>query len=490
MPSSQMHSPESTFTRPLEQSTAYTEERRRYWEDYAVAASKWAGHRRYYQSRLAEIYKLSVPPGMRILELGCGEGDLLAKLEPAYGYGIDLSSRLIGNARSKYPGLHFETGDANRLQLEGEFDFVICSDLLNDLWDVQAVFEQVAGHCHPGTRILINSYSRLWEGPRHFAESLGLAKPQLSQNWLTVEDIQNLLTLAGFELIRTSAEIMCPVRVPLVDTFCNRYLVKVWPFRWLGLTNFIVARPLPAISNSPEPVITVVVPARNEAGNIPAILDRIPSMGARTELIFVEGNSSDGTYERIEQEIASRPGCDAKLYKQTGRGKGDAVRLGFERSSGDLLMILDADLTVPPEDLPRFYEAWRTGRGDFINGVRLVYPMEDKAMRFFNLLGNKFFSLAFSWLLSQSVKDSLCGTKVLSRAHYQTIAANRAYFGEIDPFGDFDLLFGAARYNLKILGLPIRYRERKYGETNIQRWKHGVVLLRMVMLASRRIRFV
>jgi 2-polyprenyl-3-methyl-5-hydroxy-6-metoxy-1,4-benzoquinol methylase len=485
-----MHSPESTFTRPSEQSAAYTEERKRYWEEYAATASKWAAHRRYYQSRLAEIYKLSVPPGMRILELGCGEGDLLAKLEPAYGYGIDLSSQLIGKARSKYPGLHFETADAGDLQLEGEFDFIICSDLLNDLWDVQTVFEQIAGHCHPATRILINCYSRLWEGPRRLAESLGLAKPQLSQNWLTVEDIENLLTLAGFEMIRTSAEILCPVRLPLVDTLCNRYLVKVWPFRWLGLTNFIVARPLPAAGASPEPIVTVVVPARNEAGNIAAILDRVPAMGAGTELIFVEGNSSDGTYERIEQEIAARPGCTARLYKQTGRGKGDAVRLGFERSSGDLLMILDADLTVPPEDLPRFYEAWRLGRGDFINGVRLVYPMEQKAMRFFNLLGNKFFSLAFTWLLSQSVKDSLCGTKVLSRTHYQTIAANRAYFGEIDPFGDFDLLFGAARYNLKILGLPIRYRERKYGETNIQRWKHGVLLLRMVLLASRRIRFV
>jgi SAM-dependent methyltransferase len=485
-----MHSPESTFVRPSEQSAAYTDERRRYWEDYARTASKWAAIRNYYQRRLAEIYKLSVPPGMRVLELGCGDGELLAKLQPAYGYGIDLSSQLIDRARSKFPGLHFETGDAGSLQCEGEFDFILCSDLLNDLWDVQTVFEQIARHCHPGTRVLINCYSRLWEGPRHLAERLGLAKPQLSQNWLTVEDIANLLTLGGFELVRTSSEIMCPVRLPLLDTFCNRYLVKIWPFRWFGLTNFVVARPVPAYPASPEPLVTVVVPARNEAGNIPAILDRVPSMGAGTELIFVEGNSSDQTYERIEQEIAARPGCTAKLYKQTGRGKGDAVRLGFERAAGDLLMILDADLTVPPEDLPRFYEAWRTGRGDFINGVRLVYPMEDKAMRFFNLLGNKFFSLAFTWLLSQSVKDSLCGTKVLSKTHYQVIAENRAYFGEIDPFGDFDLLFGAARYNLKILDLPIRYRERKYGETNIQRWKHGVLLLRMVVLASRRIRFV
>jgi 2-polyprenyl-3-methyl-5-hydroxy-6-metoxy-1,4-benzoquinol methylase len=119
------------------------------------AASKWAGIRRYYQSRLAEIYKLSVLPGMRILELGCGDGDLLARLEPAYGSGIDLSTQLIDKARSKYPRLHFETADASDLQLEGEFDFIICSDLLNDLWDAQSVFEQIAGHCHPATRILM-----------------------------------------------------------------------------------------------------------------------------------------------------------------------------------------------------------------------------------------------------------------------------------------------------------------------------------------------
>jgi SAM-dependent methyltransferase len=490
MSSSQMRSVESTFVKPLGQSEAYTREREEYWEEYAQTASKWVRLRSYYQRRLAEIYKLSVPPGMRVLELGCGNGGLLAKLDPAYGYGVDLSARLIEQARGNYPGLHFDVGDASALNLEGEFDFIICSDLLNDLWDVQCLFEKVSGNCHPRTRVLINCYSRVWEGPRRLAERLWLAKPQLSQNWLTVEDISNLLTLSGFEMIRASAEIMWPFRLPLLGSLFNRYLVKVWPFRLLGITNFIVARPVPKLNLSPKPFVTVVVPARNEAGNIAAILDRVPEMGAGTELIFVEGNSSDGTYERIEQEIAARPGCTAKLYKQTGRGKGDAVRLGFERSSGDLLMILDADLTVPPEDLPRFYDAWYFGRGDFINGVRLVYPMEDKAMRFLNLLGNKFFSVAFTWLLSQSVKDSLCGTKVLSRSHYEIIAANRAYFGEIDPFGDFDLLFGAARYNLKILGLPIRYRERKYGETNIQRWKHGLLLLRMVLLASRRIRFV
>ncbi|HEY4980037.1 MAG TPA: glycosyltransferase family 2 protein, partial [Candidatus Acidoferrum sp.] len=236
--------------------------------------------------------------------------------------------------------------------------------------------------------------------------------------------------------------------------------------------------------------VSVVVAARNEAGNIPAIFDRVPYMGSGTELIFVEGNSSDNTFEAIQSEIARRPDVDARLFKQPGKGKGDAVRTGFQHATGELLMILDADMTVPPEDLPRFYEAWHSGKADFVNGVRLVYPMENRAMRFFNLLGNRFFSLVFTWLLNQNIQDTLCGTKVLSKHNYEFIAANRSYFGDFDPFGDFDLLFGAAKYNLKIVDLPIRYAERTYGDTNIQRWRHGVILLRMAFLAMRRIKFV
>jgi len=283
---------------------------------------------------------------------------------------------------------------------------------------------------------------------------------------------------------------MWPFRTPLIDTLCNRYLVKLWPFRHFGITNFIVGRPKPKAPEGPEPIVTVVVAARNESGNIAAIFDRVPAMGGGTELIFVEGNSKDDTYECIAREMEKRQRPLTRLFKQPGKGKGDAVRMGFANASGELLMILDADLTVPPEDLPRFYEAWRFGHGEFVNGVRLVYPMNEGAMRFFNLLGNKFFSLVFSWLLSQSIKDTLCGTKVLSKKDYDMIVANRAYFGDFDPFGDFDLIFGAARLNRKIVDLPIRYRERTYGETNIQRWSHGWLLLRMVVFAMRRIKFV
>jgi ubiquinone/menaquinone biosynthesis C-methylase UbiE len=469
---------------------SYQEKRRRFWDEFAQTLDRWEGIRRYYQTRLTSVYSFLIPPGMRVLELGCGQGDLLAALRPSRGVGVDFSERMVDRASARHPQLTFLHADVHDFLLHEKFDFIIFSDLVNDIWDVQQMLQLVAQHSLPSTRVVLNSYSRLWEFPRKLAERLHLAKPQLTQNWLTREDLENLLYLSGFETIRGFSEIIWPLRTPGFDTLCNRYLAKLGLFSWMGITNFLVARPQRETLEEREPVVSVIVPARNEAGNIKRIFEETPSLGAGTELIFVEGHSRDNTYEAIEREIASQPERCAKLFRQTGMGKGDAVRLGFAEASGELLMILDADLTVPPEDLRRFYEAWRGGKGEFVNGVRLVYPMQDRAMRFFNFLGNKFFSLAFTWLLGQSVKDTLCGTKVLSKQHYEMIAANRSYFGEFDPFGDFDLLFGAAKYNLKIADLPVRYRERTYGTTNIQRWTHGWLLLRMVVQAMARIKFV
>jgi glycosyltransferase involved in cell wall biosynthesis len=334
-------------------------------------------------------------------------------------------------------------------------------------------------------------YSRLWEQPLAIAQWLGLGKPELYQNWLTVQDVVGLLELADFEVIRHWEEILWPLPTPLLATLANRYLVKLCPFKLFALTNFIVAKLRPQrLPQGQEQLVSVIIPARNEAGNIPAIFERIPKLGRETELVFIEGHSTDDTYAAIAKAIADHPERRCQLFQQAGSGKGDAVRLGFAHANGDVLMILDADLTVPPEDLPRFYEVLRSGKGEFVNGVRLIYPMEKEAMRFFNLVGNKFFSLAFSWMLGQPIKDTLCGTKALWRSDYERIRANRSYFGDFDPFGDFDLLFGAAKLNLKIVEIPVRYRERTYGATNIQRWKHGWLLLKMVLFAARRIKFV
>jgi SAM-dependent methyltransferase len=477
----------------------YQQARLAHWNAVAQQLDTWTGWGGYYHQRLTQIYKFLVAPGQRVIEIGCARGDLLAAVKPAIGVGVDFSGEMIRRAVQRHPELRFIEADAYKLDLDEKFDTIILSDLINDLWDVQTVFQQIAKLATPHTRVIINSYSRLWEPPLAVAERLGLAKPNLYQNWLTVEDIVGLLNLADFEVIRCWPEILWPLPTPLLDMFLNRFVAKVWPFKYLNLTNFIVARPRPRLETlakgpklealAKEPLVSVVVPARNEAGNIEQIFARVPDMGRETELVFVEGHSQDDTYTAIEQAIAAHPERRCKLFRQTGVGKGDAVRLGFDQASGDILMILDADLTVPPEDLPRFYEVLRSGKGEFVNGVRLVYPMEKEAMRFANLLGNKFFSLAFSWLLGQPIKDTLCGTKVLWKTDYELIAANRSYFGDFDPFGDFDLLFGCAKHNLKIVDLPIRYRERTYGDTNIQRWQHGWLLLRMVLFAAGRIKF-
>jgi len=469
----------------------YRQERVAHWDGIA-RADGWGGLGGAYHRRLERVYRFLVPPGLKVLEVGCGTGDLLAALKPSVGVGVDFSGEMVRRAAARHPGLRFLEADAHDVSLLNEtFDVVVLSDLINDAWDVQRLLAAIVPLTHPRTRIVVNFYNRLWELPLALAQSLGLAKRTLYQNWLTVSDVKNLLRLAGFQTVRHWEEVLLPLPIPLLAPLFNRILVKLWPFRYLALSNFLVARPEPqAISAGAEPVVSVVVPARNEEGNIPAILDRIPQMGAGTEILFVEGHSKDDTWSAIQREVAARPHLRCKAFQQTGQGKGDAVRLGFNEASGDVLMILDADLTVPPEDLPRFYDVLRTGEGEFVNGVRLVYPMEKEAMRFANLLGNKFFSLAFSWLLGQPIKDTLCGTKVLRRADYERLAANRAYFGDFDPFGDFDLLFGAAKLTLEMVEVPVRYRERTYGTTNIERWKHGLLLLKMCVFAAGRIKFI
>jgi len=469
---------------------AYAAARRAHWDAIARASDRRRTGVGYHR-RLRQVYRFLVPTGKRVLEVGCGRGELLSAVEPADGVGIDFSPEMIERARRDHPAMKFVLADGHHPpELGAPFDVILLSDLFHDLWDVQGLLQALKPYCHRRTRLVANFYSRLWELPLRAAASLGLASTVLRQNWLTVHDVLNLMRLAELRTVRCWNEVLLPVRAPGLEPLCNRVLARFWPLNHLALANFLVARPLSAPAHRPVPRVSVVVPARNEAGNVPAIFDRVPVLGAGTELIFVEGHSSDDTYEVIAHEIAARPQAAASLYRQTGKGKGDAVRLGFARATGDVLMILDADLTVPPEDLPRFLAVLESGEGEFVNGVRLVYPMHERAMRFANLIGNKCFSLTFTWLLGQTIKDTLCGTKVLHRESYEAIAAGRSYFGDFDPFGDFDLLFGAAKSNLEIVELPIRYRERTYGTTNIQRWRHGWLLLKMCAFAAGRLRFV
>lgn len=453
-------------------------ERVAHWSALADRVERRSPFSRAYHRRLREVYRHVVPPGLRVLELGCAEGDLLAALEPSAGVGVDFCPAMLERARRRHPHLSFVEADAHDLELAGPFDVVVLSDLVNDLYDVQTVLERLPALCHARTRVVLNAYSRVWQAPLALAQALRLADPRPTQSWLTPDDLQNLLTLTGFEVLQRFTEVLLPAPVPGLSFLANRVLVKLWPFSELAVTNVVVARPV--ARERPAARVSVVVPARNEAGNIEAVFQRTPELGAGTEFVFVEGHSTDGTYEEIERAIGRHPERSAVLLRQTGAGKGDAVRAGFAAATGEILLILDADLTVAPEDLPRFVAALRSGRAELVNGVRLVYPMGDEAMRPLNFLGNKAFSLAFTWILGQPIKDTLCGTKGLYREDYERIAAARAAFGKLDPFGDFDLLFGAARLRLKIVEVPVRYGGRTYGSTNIRRFAHGTLLFRML----------
>ncbi len=452
-----------------------------FFDRFAENEPRWRRRNRTYYRLLEAICRFLIPEGASVLEIGSGSGDLLAALRPSRGVGVDVSGGMVELARSRHPELEFVQHAGERFNRDEQFDYVFLGDLVPFAFDLQALLHNVRRMSHDRTRVVIHSYSQLWRPLIRFAELLRLKPRKPIHNWVTPDDLRNLLELADFEVISTSRRIVFPLHVPLLSTFLNGFLANIWPFSHLSLTWWMVARPQPAKAR--ELSTSIVVPCRNERGMIAEIIQRTPELGPESELIFVEGGSTDGTREEIERQIAAQPTRAISLYVQTGTGKGDAVRLGFARAKNELLLILDADLTVAPEDLPKFYRAVADGRADFANGSRLVYDVE-------HMLGNKFFAAVFSTVLRQHLKDTLCGTKALRRDDYEAIDRSRSYFGDFDPFGDFDLLLGAGRLGLKIVDVPIRYHARRYGTTNISRFRHGVALLQMATFAYWKFRVV
>ncbi|BAU09853.1 methyltransferase domain family protein [Leptolyngbya sp. NIES-3755] len=513
-------SPESSYK------NAFKAQVRSYFDRIALDLDAWNQRNRYYYQDLDRFHRFFIPQGSRVLEIGCGTGTLLAALDPEIGVGIDFSRSMIDLAQAKYPHLQFYCLDAETLTPEDlpetQFDFIVLSGVLGHLSDVQQVLANLQPFCHSRTRLILTFHNFLWQPLLHFAEKIGQRRPQPPQSWLSMDDLLNLLQITGYLPLRSSRRFLCPKRIPLIAPFFNRVLAHLPIVNHFCLTNCIVAKPqrLPSppaplpegeggqisgslslrerarvraatdLNEAPEYSCSVIIPARNEAGNIRGAIERLPQLGSHTEVIFVEGHSHDDTWNEIQRIVQEgHPKFTIKAFQQTGKGKADAVRLGFAEATGDILMILDADLTVQPEDLPHFYEVISSDRGEFVNGSRLVYPRSGKAMPWLNNWANKFFSLMFSFLLGQSIKDTLCGTKVLRRSDYEKIAAGRSYFGDFDPFGDFDLLFGATKLGLHLVDVPVRYQPRTYGESNIAHVREGLILLKMCIYASRKIKF-
>lgn len=454
--------------------------------------ARWLERNNFYYEEHYRYLRFLISENLRVLDIGCGLGDQLAALKPARGVGIDISPDLINIARERHPELEFVVGDvedpAGLEKLEGPFDVIVISDTIGYFDDCESTLRRLRKLTTPDTRIVISYFSRYWEPVLVAAELFGLKMRQPQLNWLSTDDIANLLHLADYDIVKRDWRQLIPKYLLGIGPLVNRFIGTLPFVRRLCLRNYLVARRTPPPERE-DLSVSVLVPCRNEKGNIEDAVKRIPRFADEMEILYVEGNSSDGTFEECERVRDAYAGeWNIRVARQDGKGKGDAVRKGFDMATGEVLMILDADLTMPPEDLPKFYDALVSGKGEFINGSRLVYPMEQDAMRFLNWVANQVFSWLFSWLLNQRFSDTLCGTKVLRKRHYDQIAANRSYFGEFDPFGDFDLIFGASKLNLKVAEVPIRYASRTYGETQISRFSHGLLLIRMVMFAFFRLK--
>lgn len=463
---------------------------RELFERLGPERDRWIRRNAYYYEEDRRFLRFLIPESLSILEIGSGTGQLLAALRPQRGVGIEFSATMIDGARRAYPHLEFVLGDAEDpdilAQIEGPFDIVIFDDTFGLLDDCQIFLACLKKRLSANCRVVIAHHNHLWEPGLRLGEMLGLKMPQVGNSWLSDHDVQNLLQLAGYEMVQGDRRQLVPYRVGGIGTIVNRYLATLPLLQRLCVRNYVVARPVlpnPAIRSA-----SVIIPCRNERGNIAPLVRRLPVFSENQEIIFVEGHSSDDTYEEVERVIRANPGRSIQLLRQPGIGKGDAVRAGMATATGDIVMILDADMTVAPEDMPKVFDLLASNRAEFVNGTRFIYPMEGGAMRFLNLLGNRGFSLIFSWLLNRRFTDTLCGTKALSKRHWDAIMQARGQFKVDDPFGDFDLILGAARLTLKTAELPVRYGERRYGETQISRFRHGWYLLRMAFAAYRRLK--
>lgn len=447
------------------------------WKDYRSLNS-------YYHNNILKLVKFLLPENVSVIEFSSRGGEILSSIKNKKKYGVEFNSDFLSQKHKDFSIYSYskKSDFAKR-----KYDYILLSDTLSEIDDAQNLIKTIKKVSKFDSKIIVLSYNLLWKPVLDIAEKIGLKLPQEEPNWFNQKDIDNMFWLEDFQKVKSGKKFLFPFKIPVISSFINKYIAPLPFINSLCLIEFSVYKP---IVERREYSVSIVIPARNESGHMKKVLDIIPNLGKKTEVIFVEGNSTDNTYEAIQNEIKRYKGpIETSLYKQKGKGKGDAVRLGFNKCKNDILMILDADLTVPPDDLVKFYDAIANDKAEFIMGTRLIYPMEKQAMRLLNMYGNYFFGKIFSYLLDQRITDTLCGTKVMTKDNYKKIANNRSYFGDFDPFGDFDLIFGASKLNLKIAEIPIRYRERVYGETNISRFSHGWLLLQMTAFAAKKLKF-
>ncbi len=442
-----------------------------------LAAKREQDHKRfhlYYEDRRRWLDRI-IPHDASVIEGGCGVGLTLAALSCQKKVGFDFSQQMIARAKERDATGTYFTDDLLNITHDEKYEYVLLLDTVNYVADVQACLEQIHTKlCHERSRLIITYYNFFWFPIFAVGQWLGIKTRFPEQNWIRKNDIVNLLNLADFEVIQHGQRVLLPMGIPLLSKLCNAYLVHFPLFRSFALVKYIIARPLSVPRDVPNYSVTVLSAMRNEKGNVRKIVETMPIMGTRTELVFIEGHSTDGTWEELETvQREYRGPLTIRILKQQGTGKANALHEGMEASTGDIVLIYDGDFTVHPAELQKLYAALAAGKAEFVNASRLVYPMQKGAMRLLNLMGNKLFSMLFTWLFSQELADVLSPVKGMFRRNYAAVSTR------FDPFGDFDFFLGAGRSQLKMCEIPVHYLERSYGTTKIRRFRHAWLLLNM-----------
>ncbi|MBI4244615.1 MAG: glycosyltransferase [Planctomycetes bacterium] len=476
--------------------SAWAQAVRTHYNFCAPRRVEWLRKNSFFHSELCRFYKFLIPENSTVLELGCGTGDLIGNLVSSDAVGVDISEQMVEVARVKYPHVKFICEDIENFSIDRTFDYIIISGTLASVSNIQRLFQKITQMATPDTRIIVDQRNELWAPVLSLGERIGLKMPELYCNWLSIDDIDNFLEISNYQIIKRNFLLLLPVYIPILSTLMNKILSKLPIIRRFCLVQAVVARIAAPVQKPLELTCSVVLTCRDEEGNIEQLVERIPKMGMETEIIFVEGHSKDDTVGKIKSMMEKFPEKNIRLLHQNGQGKADAQRLGFDEARGDFICILEADLTTPPEEVELLWDAFVSGKGEYVTGSRFVYQMGKGSMSFFNLIGNRLFGIIFTLILEQRFTDTLCGLKGLSKKNYLRIKKQRDYFGNFDPFGDFELTFGAMKLGLKSVEIPVHYQPRLYGRSKAYGFtfmsflRHAMLLLRMSAVAFVKFKFL
>lgn len=444
----------------------------RHFDSMAADYDAYLNKNAYYHYQINSFIASVITPKSSVLEIGSATGALVSALANVQYLGIDFSPKMVEAAAGKFPGVKFLCSGLSGLREEKKYDFCVMSNLLDYLPDIWTELELLKKFMHQDSKLIITTSNPLWEPVLRMAAQFRLKTPDGPRNFITNNDIMNFLQLLDYEVIEYGYRIFLPKGIPAVSAVINKIIPLIPGFRNLCAMQFIIARVKPEKTMRKRLSCSVIIPCHNEADTIENCLSRVPAIGSSTEVIVVDDGSSDATALKVRGFTSTHTKVRLISYPKN-KGKGFAVKTGFDAATGDVLMILDADMAVEPEELPRFFELLEDGRAEFVNGTRMIYPRENESMKLLNFIGNKFFGIILSLIMGQRNTDTLCGTKALRKKHYLNMKLGDC------PWGDFDLLFGAAKLRLKMVELPVHYKKRFAGQSKMKPFKHGWQLLKM-----------